>query len=173
LADAGYTARAIAESLGVSKGAVAYHLRRLGRPPDERFARRYDWAEVQRVYDSGSSVRECAALFGFSHAAWHQAVQRGLIVPRPAAIAIEDLLVAGRPGTNRAYVKRRLLAAGLKDNVCEGCGIREWLGGPLCMQLHHRNGDGGDYRLENLQFLCPNRHSLTENWGGRNKGRRS
>jgi 5-methylcytosine-specific restriction endonuclease McrA len=36
------------------------------------------------------------------------------------------------------------------------------------MALHHINGDGRDNRLENLQFLCPNCHSQTENFAGRN-----
>jgi 5-methylcytosine-specific restriction endonuclease McrA len=38
---------------------------------------------------------------------------------------------------------------------------------PLSMQLHHINGDGSDNRLENLQLLCGNCHSQTDNWGGR------
>jgi hypothetical protein len=40
------------------------------------------------------------------------------------------------------------------------------------MHLHHKNGDPLDNRLENLQLLCPNDHSLTENYGGRNGHRR-
>jgi 5-methylcytosine-specific restriction endonuclease McrA len=34
--------------------------------------------------------------------------------------------------------------------------------------LHHVNGDGRDNRLENLQLLCPNCHSQTDNFAGRN-----
>jgi len=32
--------------------------------------------------------------------------------------------------------------------------------------LHHVNGDGADNRLENLQLLCGNCHSQTDNWVG-------
>ena len=63
----------------------------------------------------------------------------------------------------------RLISAGLLANRCEACGIEEWLGAPLSMALHHVNGDGQDNRLENLQMLCPNCHSQTENFAGRNR----
>jgi transposase-like protein len=162
----------IARELGVAKSTVAYHFRTLGSSPDPRFSRRYDWEAVQRAYDSGLSYKECAARFGFNSATWYQAVARGDIKPRPRAMPIEKLLVADRPQTNRSHLKLRLLAAGLKDNRCERCGLTEWDGRPLNMQLHHVNGDGKDNRLENILFLCPNCHAQTENWGGRNGHRR-
>jgi 5-methylcytosine-specific restriction endonuclease McrA len=81
---------------------------------------------------------------------------------------IEALLVTGRARTNRSHLKQRLLDEGLKTNRCESCGLTDWLGRPLNMQLHHRNGDGKDNRLENIQFLCANCHAQTDTWGGRN-----
>jgi 5-methylcytosine-specific restriction endonuclease McrA len=57
----------------------------------------------------------------------------------------------------------------LKEARCERCGLTEWLGKPAPLQLHHVNGDGKDNRPENLQILCPNCHSQTDSWGGRNR----
>ena len=166
LLDDGLTGGEIARRLGISPATVSYHRRRLGRPGDGAAARRYDWAEVQAYYDAGHSVRECQVRFGFSRQTWHAAAGRGAVLPRPAAIAVERLLVAG-VARSRKHVKRRMLAAGLKTVSCEVCGISEWRGAPLSLALHHVNGDGQDNRLENLQLLCPNCHSQTENFAGR------
>lgn len=65
-----------------------------------------------------------------------------------------------------------MIDAGLKLERCEECGITEWCGKPLSMQLHHKNGDGTDNRIENLALLCANCHSQTDTWGGRNNHRR-
>lgn len=60
----------------------------------------------------------------------------------------------------------KLLAEGLKENKCEICGITKWLGNPIVCQLHHIDGNNQNNNLENLQILCPNCHSQTENYCG-------
>jgi 5-methylcytosine-specific restriction endonuclease McrA len=163
----GLTQRQIALRLGLAKSTVAYHVRRLGQPADQRFNRRYDWSEVQRYYDLGHSVTQCITRFGFSRATWYDAVRRRAITPRPASMSIEELLSG--PKRNRRHVRKRLIRAGLKAAACEVCGLTEWRGRPISLQLHHVNGDGGDNRIENLQIVCPNCHSQTDTWGGRNR----
>lgn len=66
-------------------------------------------------------------------------------------------------------VKARLFSNHLKENKCEICGISEWLGKPIMCELHHINGNTTDNRLENLQILCPNCHSQTDNFRSRNR----
>jgi DNA-binding Lrp family transcriptional regulator len=171
LLDEGRPQAEIARQLGVSKGTVAFHVRKLAVPADERFARRYDWSAIREAYDSGLSVRECIARFGFSTWAWSEAVQRGEVTPRAQAMPIEELLVVGRK-TSRHHLKNRLLREGVKENRCEECGIATWRGKPLSVQFHHINGDGRDNRLENIIFLCPNCHSQTDTYGGRNGHRK-
>lgn len=127
----------------VAKSTVVYHASRVDAPIDPRFGRRYDWMEVQSAHDAGMSRLECMKKFGFSAYTWTMAVKRGAIFPRPNAIPLDKLLVRDRR-TNRSRLKRRLIAEGLKENRCEICGITHWMGKPVSMQLHHKNGDGSD-----------------------------
>ena len=49
------------------------------------------------------------------------------------------------------------------------CGLSEWINGKLVLELDHINGDHTDNRIENLRYLCPNCHSQTDTFRGRNK----
>ena len=168
----GLPASEIALRLGVVKSTVAYHLRRLDVPIDPRFARRYDWESILAQSCAGTSFDELISQYGFSRYAFYEAARRRRILLRPATIPIEQLLVIGRR-TGREHLKRRLVAEGLKENRCEICGIVDWQGRPLKMQLHHVNGDGTDNRIANLQFLCGNCHSQTSTFAGRNRSRKT
>jgi transposase-like protein len=157
----------IACRLDIAKSTVSYHAGRLRGQVDERFARRYDWEVVQEFYDDGHGVRECARHFGFSTQTWYVAVRRGLITPRPRYRPLHEVFAVGT-NTNRAELKRRLFLLGLKDNRCERCAASEWFGAPLTLALHHVNGDRMDKGIENLALLCPNCHSQTDTFSGRN-----
>jgi transposase-like protein len=139
------------------------------RAPAARFAdrrRKYDWKEVQELHDSGCSYRQCKAKFGFCAASWTNAVRRGDLRPRPFGMPIAELLAD--PRRNRKHVKARLINAGLLENTCQSCGLADWHGKKLNMHLDHINGVKDDNRLENLRMLCPNCHSQTPTYGGRN-----
>lgn len=70
----------------------------------------------------------------------------------------------------RSGIKKRLLKMGW-EYKCSVCGISSWQGKELSLQLDHINGIYNDNRFENLRFLCPNCHSQTNTFAGRNLGR--
>lgn len=55
-----------------------------------------------------------------------------------------------------------------RGDSCEQCGIREWNSKQLSFELDHIDGDNYNNSLDNLRFLCPNCHSQTETFRGRN-----
>lgn len=71
---------------------------------------------------------------------------------------------------NSNSLRQRLIKYGVKQYKCENpdCGISDWHGEELQLELHHINGDHFDNRLENLVLLCPNCHSQTTNFRGKN-----
>ena len=82
---------------------------------------------------------------------------------------LEEILVKDSKYTNMTSLKRRVLKAKLIDYKCAICGINEWLGKEIILQLDHINGDNRDNRIENLRLLCPNCHSQTETYCGKNR----
>ena len=56
----------------------------------------------------------------------------------------------------------------LRPVICEICRISEWCGKPITLELDHVNGDNKNHSLENIRLLCPNCHSQTPTWRGRN-----
>lgn len=69
-------------------------------------------------------------------------------------------------------VRRLMLRESIIKYECSGCGLVDsYNGNPLRLQLDHINGDSKDNRVTNLRWLCPNCHSQTETFAGRNSKR--
>lgn len=88
-------------------------------------------------------------------------------------IETKDILVKDSTYKDATKLKKRLIEEGLKEYICEGCKRTEWEGVPIPLQIHHVNGVHNDNRLENIQLLCPNCHSLTDTYAGKNANRES
>ncbi len=55
-----------------------------------------------------------------------------------------------------------------RGHRCEGCGLEEWQGHKIPLELEHTDGDNKNNTKENLKLLCCNCHALTPTWRGRN-----
>lgn len=82
----------------------------------------------------------------------------------------KDVLILRDPSgyrTKTKFLKRSLLEVGVKY-VCSECGVDQWNGKKINLHVDHINGKWYDNRQENLRFLCPNCHSQTVTYCGRN-----
>ena len=84
-------------------------------------------------------------------------------------IPIQEILNGMHPYYQTFKLNKRLLKEKIFKNECNICGISEWNNKKISMQLDHINGDSSDHKKENLRFLCPNCHSQTETYCGKNK----
>jgi len=68
----------------------------------------------------------------------------------------------------QSFQRKRLTVIREQSNQCLICGLSEWRGKPLRLELDHIDGNRQNNRRENLRALCPNCHSQTETYCGKN-----
>lgn len=74
-------------------------------------------------------------------------------------------------GISAHRLKQKLIRDGLKEAKCEICGLSEWQGKPIPLELHHIDCDHYNNELENLQIVCPNCHAQQPGNSGANSNK--
>lgn len=86
-----------------------------------------------------------------------------------AKIPISEILEGKHPYYQTFKLNKRLIKENIIKNECNICKIDLWNNRPISLHLDHINGDSTDHRIDNLRFLCPNCHSQTDTYCGKNK----
>lgn len=82
---------------------------------------------------------------------------------------LENLFVNGTTTASNTTIRKYLLDYNLLEYKCSECGCDgNWRGKTLALQLHHKDGNHNNNTLDNLTFLCPNCHAITDSYGGKN-----
>jgi len=141
--------------------------------------------EIVDILNQCKSFREVLSKIGYStngsggySLLKQQLKKRNIKIPKyhyygtgsfSSQIPLSEILVENSTYTNRSGLKKRLVKDGLLKYECSECGNDGiWRNKKLSLHLEHKNGVNNDNRIDNLEFLCPNCHSQTETFAGRN-----
>lgn len=76
-------------------------------------------------------------------------------------------LDTGEAPSNRSIRKYITHLDGYK---CSCCGLSDWNGEPITLEVEHIDGNSEDDCRENVCLICPNCHSQTDTYKGKNRG---
>jgi hypothetical protein len=97
-----------------------------------------------------------------------QSWSRGATIPHRVR-PIEDYLSNKYP-IQSDRLRRRLINEEVLQPRCSNCKLDTWMDQPIPLELDHVDGNHENNALDNLRLLCPNCHSLTPTFRGKNKG---
>lgn len=69
--------------------------------------------------------------------------------------------------------QRKRILLEQREYKCEVCGLSEWMGQSIPLELDHIDGNADNNSPENLRLICPNCHAQTETYKGANAGKGS
>lgn len=185
----------ISRKLEVAVSTIAYHARAIGKQKYQLIRQQHDWQQIQLFYDEGHSINEIKSSFHIDSETLRGARERGELVfaergcsdrksllrktrvdrGKTSCPNLVDMLIVDSPHAT-SVIRKAIKRQGLIPYHCfnEECCLHGdktpvWNGKTLVLHLDHKNGKRTDHRVENLRWLCPNCHSQTETYCGRNK----
>lgn len=84
-------------------------------------------------------------------------------------IPLHEILQGKHPQYSTSHLRRRLFDEFNWERKCEKCFTDDQ---GISFELDHKDGDHTNHKFGNLQILCPNCHSKTPTFAGRNKKRK-
>jgi transcriptional regulator with XRE-family HTH domain len=97
-----------------------------------------------------------------------QGYLKGKSNPYISELSIEDAFIINGKLSSYA-LGRKIIKYKLKEYVCECCVLNEWMNKKISLHLDHIDGNNTNNLLLNLRWLCPNCHSQTDTYCGKNK----
>lgn len=144
----------------------------------------YSREELEKACASSASYAEVLRQFGQSYSgSGYRRLKQAIEYYK---IDISHFLGAGWHGENPEYtsdelftlrdsavsnstLKKRIIKENLIEYKCAKCGNKGmWLDKELSLELHHKDGNRLNNNIDNLEFLCPNCHHITDNYGKKN-----
>lgn len=140
--------------------------------------------EMENVLLNSKSMREVILSFGLSpngssgyRNIKNKIVNLGLEIPKYKYYGegykklrhSDDIVYCENSTFPRHKLKERIIKEKLIEYKCGSCdNDGNWNGNKLSLHIDHINGINNDNRIINLRFLCPNCHSQTSTYSGKN-----
>ncbi len=181
----GHNYPSISRELNVAFSTIAYHAKKMNRESQSSNNKQFDWQAIQQFHNEGHNKGEIKEKFGISYTTINKAIKNNLFVydtlknrSRKIPQSKENVLKHYFT-TNSMYftstIKKSIRRYDLIDYKCasEKCllndGINLWCDEIIILHLDHIDGIRNNNTLTNLRWLCPNCHSQTKTYCGRNK----
>ena len=131
----------------------------------------YDWLRALEIPTRGCNYRTLkskAQLYNIDTSHFDYQYSRTHNGRRILKNRTDDEIFTDSIPIKQASVKKEYIIRILKNcPKCEQCNITDWNGQELVFQLHHKDGNHKNNKLENLILLCPNCYSQTENYANK------
>lgn len=132
--------------------------------------------EIKLAYEKYDTLHQASAELKMTTVSlWRRAKKIGIawkdknFKPEKSKIPTNEIIEGKHPYYQTLKLKKRLLKEGIKENKCDICSITEWNNEVISMQLDHIDGNSHNHILSNLRMVCPNCHSQTNTYCGKNK----
>lgn len=96
---------------------------------------------------------------------------RSLPKPRPRTRDERISYLLSKAWVELGFDARRERVLIEQENRCAVCDLGLWRGKQITLEYDHKNGDRYDDSRDNVWMICPNCHSQTDTWRGRNQKR--
>lgn len=132
------------------------------RPAGCEVQKKINSEALKKVYNNGGG--------GYDYALLPESTKLKMSRKGTVEMTIDEVFVDDKEWGSE-LLRRYLHHYELKEYKCStsNCGLTEWHGEHITLELDHINGIRKDNRLQNLRWLCPNCHSQTPTFRGYNK----
>ena len=123
------------------------------------------------ICQTSANMAEACRFLGLNPSTFRRIAKRlGCYEPRPlntvhrcprrqSSQDIVDKYLSNKVCIATSELRKKLIKYGFKEQKCEVCGLSEWMGKPIPLELHHIDSNRYNNNIDNLMVLCPTCHA--------------